>query len=599
MREGNNSLYDILSSAQENRIRIPVYQRPYEWEADKQVDTLVTDLKEAYEEYTRNADDNRRYFLGNIIACKEEDANGAYATMNLIDGQQRITTLMLLLRAMLPNIDDQLPVHHRIERTLWRISADDTENPNYDSPNLVADENYIVGFYAFSHIMETGQPNSETQYDLNYLYLCEQVRDICEEYADRNNRGERGVSISRFARFILERTVLNVFLTADLDDAFETFRVLNSKGLPLTDSDVFKASILARIEPQNRLQFLRSWKQLYSDSEDYIKDGIDVLFTAYMEYIHALGPNGNQKYPKLKTFFEYNNYERLTPREGQPDIMEHLQSALNFYKYAEKRHLDIFENEAWSRNIDIQKIFDVLRYVPVRTWISPWIYYRRWHENPDFEEMYLYFLRKYSATVMVSYINKPGEKSIANQRPALNVAILHSRNGNIDFANVGFEYANIENYFDERIMENIKPTYVKPLLAMLAYLEIGQNDLLPESWEIEHIVPKKVDTAILFSEQNGDNFDRDNGQFIDIKPYIERLGNKMPLIKKLNIPASNHYFADKQRKYIDSSIVMSRNMSRQNPADWQNAVNASRTIEARERNMVEMLRNALRAWQQA
>ena len=82
--------------------RIPQYQRPYKWE-DEQIDLLWEDIYEAWS----NESDN--YFLGSIITAKPRDnENSAY--VDVVDGQQRLTTLMILfcvVRDLYPEINKE------------------------------------------------------------------------------------------------------------------------------------------------------------------------------------------------------------------------------------------------------------------------------------------------------------------------------------------------------------------------------------------------------------------------------------------------------------------------------------------------------------
>ena len=96
------SIRDLLSGGTAGKFLIPEYQRPYAWTAD-QVDTLLDDLME----YTDSIEDpdnpDSEYFLGSIVTYR----NGK--EREVIDGQQRLTTLFLLLRALykkLENMDD-------------------------------------------------------------------------------------------------------------------------------------------------------------------------------------------------------------------------------------------------------------------------------------------------------------------------------------------------------------------------------------------------------------------------------------------------------------------------------------------------------------
>ena len=84
--------------------RIPQYQRPYKW-INEQVEQLWDDIFEAYESDIDN------YFLGSIITVKSSDGSGY---IDVVDGQQRLTTLMILFCVLRDNFPD--------------INKDDTEN---------------------------------------------------------------------------------------------------------------------------------------------------------------------------------------------------------------------------------------------------------------------------------------------------------------------------------------------------------------------------------------------------------------------------------------------------------------------------------------
>ena len=94
------------------------------------------------------------------------------------------------------------------------------------------------------------------------------------------------------------------------------------------------------------------------------------------------------------------------------------------------------------------------------------------------------------------------------------------------------------------------------LLKLLAYTSKEQTKLLPAYWEIEHIFPQTWDSKYF-------NLDED-----DTNDKLEHLGNKLPLEKKLNISASNNYFATKKEKYKKSEIAICANLGNSSLASW-------------------------------
>ena len=85
----------LLGEIKKDIFIIPEYQRPYKWDIDK-CDILWNDIVDFYYE---NQDNDNQYFLGTIVTCKTEEG------LEVIDGQQRITSLFLLLRAFYTKLE--------------------------------------------------------------------------------------------------------------------------------------------------------------------------------------------------------------------------------------------------------------------------------------------------------------------------------------------------------------------------------------------------------------------------------------------------------------------------------------------------------------
>ncbi len=118
------SVETLLGSGRFKPFVIPEYQRPYAW-SDEQVETLFEDLWE-FTAGTGGTENNGSYFLGSIVSYENEDGK-----QEIIDGQQRITSLFLLLRAIYTRLTDT-PESERnakarnfiskIEPTIWRTN---------------------------------------------------------------------------------------------------------------------------------------------------------------------------------------------------------------------------------------------------------------------------------------------------------------------------------------------------------------------------------------------------------------------------------------------------------------------------------------------
>ena len=82
------SVRDAVSAA---RYRVPIYQRAYAWTADE-IETLVSDIRDA-----RIADPTGRYFVGALVLHTERDPDDHTELLDIVDGQQRLTTITIML----------------------------------------------------------------------------------------------------------------------------------------------------------------------------------------------------------------------------------------------------------------------------------------------------------------------------------------------------------------------------------------------------------------------------------------------------------------------------------------------------------------------
>lgn len=226
------TIFELLSDKKSDFL-IPDYQRPYAWN-EEQCQTLWDDIfsfsfpNNNSEEF----DDNEEYFLGSIVTFKNDNSK-----LEVIDGQQRLTTIMLILRAFYDkfgNMNDQNSKKTRemIEKCLWKTdtfgNADKTILKINSEVATDSDKD------EFLNLLKTGSvnPRSKSQYVINYKFFQERISVFLEEYP------------SYFAYLparILGNCILLPIEAESQDTALRIFSTLNDRGLPLSDADIFKA----------------------------------------------------------------------------------------------------------------------------------------------------------------------------------------------------------------------------------------------------------------------------------------------------------------------------------------------------------------------
>ena len=530
------SVEALLGSGKAKPFVIPEYQRPYAW-TDEQVETLFEDLWD----FTATSGGTERegsYFLGSIVAYENENGE-----QEIIDGQQRITSLFLLLRAVYTKLTSTPPEERtpeannfigKIEPAIWRTNK---LTGTVDFKNILLTSRVVSneGNEILRLILETGKAdeNAKDNYSKNYRYF--------QELFDKHSI-ENPLMVYQFIYALLNQAIL-LPITADTQDtALTIFSTLNDRGLPLSDADIFKAKIYNQLDNDAKKVFIDDWKDLDEQAIE-AKESIQQLFYYNMFYLRALEQDTNTTIPGIRKYYAANKFQRLFG-DG---LIDTLFTILNLWKVVNKGE-DI-EDEPWSKNGKIKQSLDILRAYPNEFWKYPVvIYYVCYREQVDFEVKFSIFLNKLLMELMTKYLLLPTVNAVKRDILNLNAAIVAS-----DIPT--FDFKDIDTSQLEASIQNPNKNIVRMLLKALAYEH--QNELLPAGWEIEHIFPQKWQS----------NYFPDASDAA-VREKIEHIGNKLPFEKKLNIVAGNGYFVKKKKAYEGSKIAITREMGKSETVDW-------------------------------
>lgn len=526
----------LLGSGKSKPFVIPEYQRPYAW-TEEQVETLFEDLWE-FTTISGGVERESSYFLGSVVSYENENGE-----QEIIDGQQRITSLFLLLRAIYtklvatPESERTAEANNfigKIEPTIWRT---DKLTGTVDFKNILLNSRVVnnEGNEILRAILESGKTdeNAKDNYSRNYCYF--------QKLFDRHST-ENPLMIYQFIYAVLNQAIL-LPITADTQDtALTIFSTLNDRGLPLSDADIFKAKIYNQLEVEAKKVFIERWKDLDEQATD-ANESIQQLFYYNMFYYRALDQDTNTTTPGVRKYYAANKFERLYKKE----LLDTLFIILNLWKVINKG--EEIEGEAWSKNNKIKQTLDILTSYPNEFWKYPVvIYYVCYRNEENFETRFARFLNKLLMELMTKYLMMPTINAVKPDILKLNSAIVAS---NIPI----FEFKTVDVTQLEPYIHNPNRNAVRMMLKTLAYEH--QDDLLPTKWEIEHIFPQKWQTNYFPKESDS-----------TIKEKIEHIGNKLPFEKKLNIVAGNGYFSKKKKEYTLSKIAITNTMGTSEVMDW-------------------------------
>lgn len=553
------SVEALLGSGKTKPFVIPEYQRPYAWTSE-QVETLFEDLWE----FTTTSGGTERdgsYFLGSIVSYENENGE-----QEIIDGQQRITSLFLLLRAIYTKListseSERTPEAAnfigKIEPSIWRTNK---LTGKVDYKNILLTSRVVnnEGNEILRNILETGKAdeNAKDNYSKNYCYF--------QELFDKHS-AENPLMVYQFIYALLNQAIL-LPITADTQDtALTIFSTLNDRGLPLSDADIFKAKIYNQLSVDQKSSFIDKWKELDEQTTE-TNESIQQLFYYNMFYLRALEQDTNTTTPGLRKYYAANKFSRLY----EPELIDNLFVILNLWKVVNKG--EEIEDECWSKNAKILQSLDTLSSYPNEFWKYPVVvYYISYRNEESFEEKFGLFLNKLLMELMTKYILAPTINAVKQDILKLDSKIIYSDTPSFDFKEIDTSRLEAE-------IKDPNRNVVRMLLKTLAYEE--QDDLLPSRWEIEHIFPQKWQTNYF------PNIPEET-----IKDKIEHIGNKLPFEKKLNIVAGNGYFGKKKVLYKTSNIAMTKKMGDSNIDNWD-----LDSITERDFRITDIIVKTLKKW---
>lgn len=314
------SVKELLSEGKDHQFVIPEYQRPYAW-GDDEIQTLFDDLWEFTTNGQGGSENNGTYFLGTVVAYENENKE-----QEIIDGQQRITSLFLLLRAiytMLSNADTKTKEAEnfikQIEPAIWRTNKL-TGEVDYTSILLTSRVMNNAGNEILRKLLETGKADekADDNYSLNYVKFQELLSGVSKD---------NPLMIYEFIYVILNQAIL-LPITADTQDtALTIFSTLNDRGLQLSDADIFKAKIYNHLTADKKPTFIEAWKEL-DEKATNAGESIQQLFYYYMFYLRALDKDNKTTTPGVRKYYSANKFEKLFAE----DLMDNLSVVLTVWR---------------------------------------------------------------------------------------------------------------------------------------------------------------------------------------------------------------------------------------------------------------------------
>lgn len=512
-----------LFSDKKSDFLIPDYQRPYAW-GEQECQTLWDDLftfafpDEDSDKFDRDTDE---YFLGPIVTFKNDDGK-----LEIIDGQQRLTTLMLLLRAFYAQyggMKDQksIKTSKMIEQCLWK--TDEFGDPDKTALKINSEVISEKEKNEFLNILKTGEIDStiDSNYQRNYRFFQNKILDFQRVYPDY---------FSLFPVRIMNNSILLPIEAESQDTALRIFSTLNDRGKPLSDADIFKAQFYKHFSQQGeKAKFIERWKNLETLSNSIFRPisgtPMDELFTRYMYYERAKQGLKSSTTEALRKFYERDGY-KLLKKDETFDNLEDLASFWN----------DVLDQDSNRFSDRVLRRLYVLNYAPNGMWtyiVSVYYMTNRDENGMLDDEAFYNFLNKITGFIWTYAVTNPGVNALRTPIYAEMVNIINKQP--VEFKDYPYNVEHVQSVFNNFSFKNNR-AITKSMLTWWAF-EDPEQKLLPleTQVEIEHIYARNRQEKE-HSLTNAKN--------------IENLGNKALLEKRINIRASDYRFEDKKKYYL-------------------------------------------------
>lgn len=492
---------------------IPDYQRPYAW-GKEQALQLLDDLEGAL-----GRDTDEPYFLGSIVLVKD----GSKPLAEVIDGQQRLTTLSILFAVL-----RDLAENPKLAAELARLVVEPGEilSGTSSKPRLTLRKRDAHFFSQRVHAegatdslvtLDEAHAKTDAQRAIkaNTMALIARLK----EWPDDRRQ--------RLAAMLGTRTFLVVVTTPDLNSAHRIFSVMNARGLDLTPADIFKSKVIGDISDNEAGDYANKWEQ---EEVDLGRDAFAELFG----HIRTVFLKDRPTKVLLQEFDE-GVLQKYLPGKGREFVDEVLIPYSNAYERLITQNYP--DDVNWS---PVNNWLRRLAQIDNDNWRPAALWVLKAHENdPVFIRAFLRRLERLAASMLVRRV-------YATPRGQRYSELLKELENGAGLAASAFDLR------PEEIAETVDRLADRIYLVapVRKYVLLRLDELLANqpgvSYQhkmitVEHVLPQNPSAG---SQWTKDFTDEDRAQ------WTHRLGNLVLLNRAKNSEAQNYDFAKKKANYF-------------------------------------------------
>ena len=532
---------------------IPGYQRPYAW-GKEQASELLDDLLQALGDAPQQLSDSAPYFLGSIVLIKNE----ALPDAKVVDGQQRLTTLTLLLSAIRMLVKDAAVQAGNTKRIYEHGDVVSATPPSYRLTLRERDREFFRRFIqhedGLAQLVGLTTPLPDAQ---------DRLRTNAKVFLDTLSKLDEATLV-RLVQFIITRCFLVTVATPDLDSAYRIFGVLNSRGLDLNATDILKAEVIGGVPAEERDAYTKKWED---EEEDLGREAFGDLFSHIRMIYRKVKPKGT-----LLKEFKAHVAPEAAPKQFVDNTLLPMAEAfadLTGASYASTESAeDVNEHLTWLNRLEF------------KDWLPPALaFYVRHKNEPALMLTFFEGLERLGYSMLAS---KTGVNERIERFSRLTESI--EKGADLSAHDSPLQLSPVEQFETYQALSG--PLYETHSPRSLALLLLRLDRLMSDATatynhavvSVEHVLPQQP---------------APNSEWLTWVPdtkvhqhWVHRLGNLALLSRNKNSAASNFDFGKKKLAYFSKGGVCAFSLTTDvlQRAEWTEAV-----MQERQKNMLAKL----------
>lgn len=505
---------------------IPPFQRNYAWSIN-QCEELFSDILDSY--YKKNS-----HYIGNIVYYEGANNSASFNEFILIDGQQRITSILLLLLA----IHNKLPNNDYNKQAIYNRYLTNSIGPEKRRVKLKQTENDEDIFDKIVQNQSLTEDEKKSKIFENYNYFMQKLDEI-----------EKNIPLLDFYNTIGNLSIVDLNLQDnDLEAVQKIFEKINSTGKPLTTADLIRNYLLIAQTAEEQLRLYKNYwvkiEELYQDTELISDFAKHYLITKRSDWVEE-----DKMYATFKSYF--SNVD-ITKEEVLGEMLR-LSKFYNWFKYANSDNSNI---NMMLKELNILKSDDMYCLLLI---IFDKLYYSDTAELIKILDLLVDFMIRYRIvslsngsadlrSTLYNLLNKITSEEIELNYENTKRVLSNSPSPNGRFPN--------DEEFKNALQSKVNTSYAKALLYKMEYKSTRNIQVDIDKITIEHILPQTM------SDEWKIYLGGDEKSMIIHNTYLNCVGNLAMLSASYNSSNSNKMWSFKKTILKECQFMLTQEVSK-------------------------------------